>query len=135
MLKDILQSAQDYPAITAVVLIFIGAMIMIGLAHAYTHLIRRNLNNELYYELLYAQIEVEIKAAVTTDDKDAIRFDLKKLRSLKWKNKERTDFIAMEFCKKLYGFDSFDSEHSAGQLDFDRVHKEVQIANESRLVL
>jgi hypothetical protein len=135
MLKDILQSAQDYPALTAVVLIFIGAMIMIGLAHAYTHLIRRQRDNELYYELLYAQIEVEIKAAITTDDKDAIRVDLKKLRSLKWKNREKTRFITMEFLKVIYGFDSFESEHSVGRLDYERVHKEVQIANESRLAL
>jgi hypothetical protein len=135
MLKDILQSAQDYPAITAVVLIFIGAMIVIGLADLYVRIARRHIKNELQYEKLYARVEKEIDSAVSSDDKDAIRFDLKRLRSLKWKNKEKTDFIAMEFCKKLYGFDTFDSEHSPGQLDYERVHKEVQIANESRLAL
>jgi hypothetical protein len=135
MLKDILQSAQDYPAITAVVLIFIGAMIVIGLADLYVRIARRHIKNELQYEKLFNQIVEEIETAITSDDKDAIRFDLKKLRSLKWKNKEKTDFIAMEFCKKLYGFDSFDSEHSVGQLDHERVSRELKIANEARLSL
>jgi hypothetical protein len=96
---------------------------------------KQNAKNAKEYDKFYARIEKEIETACSHEDSDAIRFDIKKLKSLKYQNDEKTDVLARKFLrclKRLYGI-SQEDEFSPEQLDTERIIMELKIANEARL--
>jgi hypothetical protein len=144
MLKDILQSAQNYPAITAVVLIFIGAMIVIGMSDVYVRIFKWFEKKELLeirqqqkYEEAYSILEDQIRDCKLTALSEAlIKCELKKIALMPGNDKEKTGKLCNDYLKKFYGVskDELD-EHSPENLDFNRVRHDLKIANESRLAL
>jgi hypothetical protein len=97
---------------------------------------KQNAKNAKEYETLYARIEHDLETAVTHEDSDGIRFDIKKLKSLKYQDDEKTDVLARKFLKclkRLYGIQQ-ENEFDPGQLDHERISRELKIANQSRLV-
>lgn len=89
----------------------IGTVLMLLIGYFYVKFCKRwecwcrkKERNEKAYEDLYSEISSQVSdAPVNALSYRIIRAELKQLKALEWQNKEKTEFITLEFLKKFYG--------------------------------
>jgi hypothetical protein len=94
---------------------------------------KQNAKNIKEYDTLYARIGYKLGEVVTYKDSESVRDDIRKLKSLKHKNSEKTEVIEMSYLnclRQLFGVTEAD-EFGPEQLDADRVSKDIRLINES----
>jgi hypothetical protein len=95
---------------------------------------KQNAKNIKEFDTLYARIGHKLGEVVTYKDSESVRDDIRKLKSLKYKNSKKTEAIERSYLnclRHLFGVTEAD-EFGPEQLDADRVSKDIRLINKSR---
>ena len=103
------------------------------LAKVYYNQDQKRKRQELDYDMAYHNLENQIKECKVSSIAEAIiKAELKNIALLPTNDKEKTGKLVNDYLKKFYGVT--EDEFDPGQLDYDRVRREIKIANEFRLL-
>lgn len=80
--------------------LFIFALILFGIGKLVVNWGKRELAREQEYDKLHDEITDDLKRDVTSHNYNTIFDKLKKLGQLKWKDKERTSVLTVNFFRK-----------------------------------
>jgi hypothetical protein len=94
---------------------------------------QRAKRQEKEYDKAYHRLEDMIQDCKMTALSEAlVKCELKKIALMPGNDREKTGKLTNDYLRKFYGVS--EDEFSPGQLDHERVSRELKLANESRLL-